>query len=99
MPTPRTYRQGRILWAWLRSGSGKKEKHPAVIITADRDIVQPEAFDPRQNLDAVNAVAVVGVSTQYKKYPPYVILPHSSHGGGHVVTKLTKPCAACIGWY
>src|SRR5215217_448511 len=94
-----TYRQGRILWAWLRAQSGKKEKHPAVIITADRDITQPEDFDPRKDINTVNAVAVVGVSTKYRNYPPYVALPYSPNPGGHPITKLTEDCGACIGWY
>ena len=93
-----TYRQGRILWARLRAQSGKKEQHPAVIITADRDIIQPQQFDPRKNLDQVNAVAVVGVSTKYARYKmPHVRLPFSA--GGHAITKLKEDCAVCIGWY
>src|SRR5437667_309497 len=99
MPSRLRYRQGRIIWARLRARSGKKEKHPAVIITADQDIVQPEDFDPRKNIDRVNAVAVVGVSTEYKKYPPFVLLPYSSNPSGHPATKLTQACGACIGWY
>ncbi|MDB5304268.1 MAG: hypothetical protein JWM97_1817 [Phycisphaerales bacterium] len=94
---PPRYRQGRILWAWLRSGSGRKEKHPCAIITADRDIVQPELFDPREDLNRVNAVAVIGISTEFKKYPPYIQLPHAP--GGHATTGLTQNCGACIGWY
>jgi hypothetical protein len=62
---PSTFRQGRILWARLRAQSGKKELHPAVIITADKDIVQPEQFDPRARIQAVNAVADIGVSTEF----------------------------------
>ena len=97
---PPTYRQGRILWARLRAQSGKKEPHPAVIITADCDIIQPQHFDPRRNLDQVNAVAVVGVSTKYVRYKmPHVRLPFSVGAGGHVITKLKEDCAACIGWY
>jgi hypothetical protein len=98
MPLP-PYRQGRILWARLRAQSGKKELHPSVIITANRDIVQPEDFDPRHNLNAANAVAVIGVSTEFAKYPPYVLLPYSPNKGGHALTKLTQACGACIGWY
>ena len=93
------YRQGRIVWALLRSGKGKKERHPAVIISSDADITQPEQFDPRANIDKVNAVAVIGVSTKYLKYPPSVSLPYSTNMGGHAVTKLTGDCGACIGWY
>jgi hypothetical protein len=96
---PTTFRQGRILWARLRAQNGKKELHPAVIITADKDIIQPEQFDPRTNIQAVNAVAVIGVSTEFAKYPPYVLLPYSTGRGGHPVTKLNQACGACIGWY
>jgi len=94
-----TFRQGRILWARLRARSGKKELHPGIIITADRDITQPERFDPRKDINRVNAVAVIGVSTEFAKYPPYVLLPYSAGPGGHRVTKLTQACGACIGWY
>src|SRR5437016_8256843 len=93
------YRQGRLLWAWLRSRIGKREKHPAIILTADQDIIQPEQFDPREDIGKVNAVAVIGVSTEYKRYPRYVRLPHSPNPGGHPITKLTQECGACIGWY
>lgn len=99
MPGLPQYRQGRLIWAWLRSGSQKKERHPAVIISADSEIIQPERFDPRKDIDKVNAVAVVGVSTQFKRYPPYVPLPYLSASGGHPTTKLTEECGACIGWY
>jgi hypothetical protein len=58
------YRQGRLLWAWLRSRSGKKERHPAIILTADADIIQPERFDPRKDIGKVNAIAAIGVSTE-----------------------------------
>jgi hypothetical protein len=70
-----------------------------VIISADSDIIQPEQFDPRANIDKVNAVAVVGISTKYLKYPPCVALPYSTNRGGHAVTKLTADCGVCIGWY
>jgi hypothetical protein len=93
------YRQGRIVWALLRSHKGKKERHPAIIISADSDIIQPAQFDPRANIDKVNAVAVIGVSTKYLKYPPSVAIPYSPNKGGHAVTKLTEDCGACIGWY
>jgi hypothetical protein len=99
MPERPRYRQGRIVWALMRSQKGKKERHPAVIISADSDITQPEQFDPRENINKVNAVAVIGVSTKYLKYPPYVAIPYSTNKGGHPLTKLTEPCGACIGWY
>ena len=94
------YRQGRIVWALVRSTrAGKKERHPAVIISADSDIVQPESFDPRKDIDKVNAVAVIGVSTKYLKYPPSIALPYAANKGGHALTKLTEDCGVCIGWY
>ena len=100
MPVQARFRQGRIVWAQMRSKQkGKKEKHPAVIITADSDIIQPEQFDPRHDIGKVNAVAVIGVSTKYLRYPPYVVLPYSPNKGGHTVTKLTQDCGVCIGWY
>ena len=99
MTDPPRYRQGRIIWARLRSGKGKKELHPAAIITPTPDIIQPERFDPRQDPSRINAVAVIGISTEFKKYPPYVLLPYSTAKGGHPVTKLNSQCAACIGWY
>lgn len=94
-----TFRQGRILWARLRSRSGKRELHPAAIISSDRDIVQPEHVDPRKAVNEANAVAVVGISTEFAKYPPYILLPYSPNKGGHAITKLTQACGACIGWY
>lgn len=54
-------------------------------------------FDPREDLNRVNAVAVIGISTEFKKYPPYIQLPHAP--GGHPTTGLTQNCGACIGWY
>ncbi len=94
------YRQGRIVWALVRSTrGGKKERHPAVIISADSDIAQPENFDPRRNLDKVNAVAVIGVSTKYLKYPPSIALPFAANKGGYAITKLTQDCGVCVGWY
>ncbi len=99
MATLPRFRQGRILWARLRSQKGKKELHPAVIITADQDIIQPEEFDPRQAIGKANAVAVVGVSTEFRKYPPYILIPFSRNLGGHPTTKFSQECGACIGWY
>jgi len=93
------YRQGRIVWAKLRSGKGKKELHPAAIISPTRDVIQPEQFDPRKDPSKVNAVAVIGISTEFERYPPYVLLPYSTAKGGHPITKLNSRCAACIGWY
>lgn len=98
MPTAR-YRHGRLVWARLRSASGQKELHPAIIISDNVEITQPEAFDPRVDFNRVNAVAVVGVSTEYKRYPPFFSLPFLKKSGGHPQTKLTQECGACIGWY
>ena len=47
----------------------------------------------------MNAIAVIGISTEFARYPPYVLLPYSTAKGGHPVTKLTQRCAACVGWY
>jgi hypothetical protein len=70
-----------------------------VIITPDRHIIQPENFDPRGAGASVNAVAVVGVSTEYRKYPPFVRLPYSHDRCGHPITKLVEDCGACVQWY
>jgi hypothetical protein len=96
--TPQTkFRHGGIVWAYLRSSrTGKREKHPAVILSDNADIVQPEQFDPRKGGD--NTVYVIGVSTKYKSHAlPYVQLPYESRG--HPVTRLTHDCAVVIGWY
>jgi hypothetical protein len=93
-----SYRQGRIVWAYLRgSQTGKRETHPAVILTEDADIIQPEDFDPRRR-QSDNIVHVVGVSTKHKQYKsPYILLPFTT--AGHPVTKLKQECGAIIGWY
>ncbi len=42
---------GRIVYAYLRSSAtGKMQRHPAIILDADDDIVPPEQFDPRKTL-------------------------------------------------
>jgi hypothetical protein len=81
----RKYRRGRIVWARLRTRQGKKELHPAAIISADTEILQPGDFDPRSDFGKVNAVAVIGISTEYKKYPPFVALPYFRSPSGHPV--------------
>lgn len=94
------YRFGRIVWAWLRpSKPGPKQQHPAIIISPDSEIIQPESIDPRRDLTRDNAVAVLGVSTRYRDYAglAHFVLP--SHPNRHAVTKLTRDCAAVIGWY
>src|SRR5688500_11600816 len=92
------YRLGRIIGAYLRSRKGKRELHPAVIISGDAEIVQPEHFDPRRHAGSDNVVVVVGVSTKFKLYPDaYVTLPFQR--SGHAQTQLTQECAAIIGWY
>lgn len=90
------YRHGRIIGAYLRTKKGKRELHPAVILTPDAEIIQPEGFDPRKGGE--NVVVVIGVSSKYMHYKePYVQLPF--HEPGHAVTKLTKDSAAIVGWY
>jgi len=90
------YRHGRIIGAYLRTEASGKQLHPAVILTPDAEITQPEDFDPRRGGE--NFVVVIGVSTKYAVYAdPYIKLPY--HESGHPVTKLTKDSAAIIGWY
>ena len=90
------YRHGRIVGAYLRTKKGGRELHPAVILSSDAEIVQPARFDPRSGDE--NFVIVAGVSTKYARHSePFVKLPHATTG--HAVTKLTKDCAAIIGWY
>ena len=98
MPTPRPeYRHGRIVWAYLRTAKGKRED-PAVILTSNTAIIQPEKFDPRTGGE--NVVVVAGISTQYRNYPnAYVKLPFRSSPNGHPITGLRKDCAAIVGWY
>ena len=93
-----SYRQGRIVFAYLRSSrTGKKENHPAVILTPDQYIVQPEAFDPR-DFSKENSLYVIGVSTQYRLFKQsHILLPFAPDG--HAVSKLKEECAAMIGWY
>jgi hypothetical protein len=92
------YRQGRIVWACLRTAKGKREEHPAVILSPDSSIVQPEDFDPRTGQD--NVIVVAGISTKYRNHPnPYVPLPFRDSANGHPVTQLRKDCAAIVGWY
>jgi hypothetical protein len=97
MAKPRPeYRHGRIIGAFLHTKSRGRELHPAVILTPDSAIIQPELFDPRQGGE--NAVVVVGVTTKYKLYEDqFIKLPF--HPSGHQTTKLNKDCAAVIGWY
>lgn len=92
----REYRHGRIIGAYLRTRKGPKELHPAVIISPDEEITQPEDFDPRSGGE--NFVIVVGVSTKYTLYnDPYLKLPYASPF--HPQTRLNKDAAAIIGWY
>jgi hypothetical protein len=97
MLAPRTYRHGRIIWAYLRSNlTGKRQLHPAIILNRNEDLVQPEDFDPRSAGD--NIIHVIGVSTKHKQYNfPYVTLPFRPDG--RVLTKLKQDCGAIIGWY
>jgi hypothetical protein len=90
------YRLGRIIGAYLRSKKGRRQLHPAIILSPDAEIVQPELFDPRRGGD--NVVAVLGISTKYRVHPePYLRLPF--HPTGHPVTGLNQDCAAIVGWY
>src|SRR5437870_6098564 len=92
------FRYGRIVWAYLRTFKGKREEHPAVILTPTREIVQPERFDPRHGDE--NVVVVAGISTKYREHPqPYVRLPFHPSKDGHPMTGLRKDCAVIVGWY
>lgn len=93
-----SFRHGRIVWAYLRSNqTGKREKHPAVILNQDDDIVQPEVFDPRK-ATSDNIVYVIGLSTKHKRYGlAHIRLPFTPQG--HGTTKLKEDCGAIIGWY
>jgi len=101
MTAPRPeYRHGRIIGAYLQSSfGGKKQRHPAVILSPDSAIVQPQNFDPRSGEE--NAIVVAGVSSAYQKYNyPYVQLPYdSSSPKGHPQTRLHSDVAVIIGWY
>jgi len=90
------YRLGRIVSAFLLGRNGKREEHPAVIISPDAEIIQPEQFDPRLGGGEVgdNQVAVLGISTKYRHFSdPYVRLPRDSR------TLLTEDCAAITNWF
>lgn len=92
------FRHGRIIWSYIRSTkAGNREAHPAIILNKTSDIVQPEQFDPRRNPALENGVFVVGVSTKYKNGENSFRLPF--HTKGHPYTKLTRDCAAIVGWY
>ena len=96
MSTKAQYRLGRIISAYLRTKKAGKQRHPAVIITPDAEIVQPEDFDPRKGGE--NVLVVAGVSTKYKFYQePHIPLPY--HPSRQACTKLTQDCAVIIGWY
>ena len=92
------YRHRHIIWAYLRTAKGKRAEHPAVILSPDKSIVQPEDFDPRSGTD--NVVVVAGISTKYRTHSnPYVQLPFAATQSGHRVTGLRKDSAAIVGWY
>lgn len=96
MASKNEYRHGRIIGAYLKTRKRGRELHPAIILSADWEIVQPHQFDPRRGDE--NLVVVIGISTKYAIYPdPYIKLPF--HPGVHPQTKLTKDSAAIIGWY
>ena len=98
MAEKRTYRHGRVLFAYLRaSTTGRMQAHPAIVLNANHKIIQPENFDPRRS-GRDNVVHVIGVSTKYRTFgTPYVRLPFSPTG--QVVTALRQDCGAMIGWY
>jgi hypothetical protein len=93
-----SYRHGRIIFAHLRSSTtGKMQRHPAIILDDNADIIQPTRFDPRK-IRRNNVIHVIGVSTKHKTYAlPYVQLPFSATG--HAATKLREDCGAIVGWY
>ncbi len=101
MPPQRPdYRHGRIIGAYLQpSFGGKKQRHPAVILSPDSAIIQPADFDPRRGED--NLIVVAGISSQYAKYNyRYIRLPYDSNSsGGHPETRLHSDVAVIIGWY
>lgn len=101
MPTTPEYRHGRIIWAYVRPSTKdrRRQQHPAVIISPETEIIQPERFDPRKDPTSENMVTVVGVSTKFRNYPEqrHVELPYRQ--GGHPETGLKAECAAIIGWY
>jgi hypothetical protein len=90
------YRHGRIVIAHLLGRNGKREQHPAIIISPDSEIIQPEQFDPRAGAGGVaaNLVGAMGVSTKYRQFSdPYIPLPIGAR------TQLTRDCAAILNWY
>jgi hypothetical protein len=99
MPASRPeYRQGRIVWVYLRTAKGKREEHPAVILSDDSQIVQPKDFDPRAGND--NIIVVAGISTKYRNHAnPFVRIPFLESAAGHPISELRRDCAAIVGWY
>jgi hypothetical protein len=90
------FRHGRIVIAQLLGRNGKREEHPALIISPYDEIIQPEQFDPRLGGGkvAANLVAAMGVSTKYRQFSdPYVTLPVGAQ------TQITKDSAAILNWY
>jgi hypothetical protein len=90
------YRLGRIVAAQLLGRNGRREEHPAVIISPDDEITQPEDFDPRGTGGQVrdNEIAVLGISTKYRNFSdPYVVLPVGKQ------TQLTRDSAVILNWY
>ena len=89
------YRLGRILFCYLLGRNGKRESHPAVIVTPDAAIVQPTNFDPRGVGGTVldNLIGVLGISTKYKEFAdPYVKLSAGPE------TELTEDSAVILNW-
>jgi hypothetical protein len=90
------YRLGRVVTAYLLGRNGKREEHPAVIISPDSEIIQPEDFDPRSSRGIVSAnlVGALGISTKYGNFSdPFIALPPGT------TTELTRDCAVILNWY
>ena len=85
-----TLRYGGIVGAYLQAKKKGKQLHPAVIVTPDADIIQPESFDPRRGND--NIVVAIGVTTKYRLYnEPYVPLPNRPAGTQSPGSRKTAP--------
>ena len=89
------YRLGRIICCYLLGRNGRREQHPAVIVSPDEEIIQPERFDPRAARGVIkdNLIAVLGISTKYRNFQdPYIQLPSGAQ------TQLTSDCAVILNW-
>src|SRR6266550_3911878 len=89
------FRLGRIIYCYLLGRNGRREQHPAVIVSPDEEIIQPERFDPRAARGVIkdNLIAVLGISTKYGNFQdPYIQLPLGAQ------TQLTSDCAVILNW-